>query len=231
MTMRNKLWLGLAGGGVLLVGVVMGALISGGIPAWASGGSNANAAPAANGNYCQLYEQRVAKDLGVSVAKLESANQDALKATIQQAYTDGKITQAQETRLLNKVSQIGTHPCAALGRFRTSGHNGGKALGGTQLAGAREAILNAVAAKLNLPMATLESDLAAGQTVSQIATAQHVSLGDVNAAYLSSVQAQLKTAVSNGMITQAQSDMAYSKIQQAVANGKYPLLEGRGMHP
>lgn len=40
----------------------------------------------------------------------------------------------------------------------------------------------------------------------------------------------MKTAVNNGTITQAQSDMAYSKIQQAVANGKYPLLEGRGMH-
>jgi hypothetical protein len=229
--MRNKLWLGLAGGGVLLVGVVMGALISGGIPAWASGGSNASAAPAASGNYCQLYEQRVARDLGVSMANLESANQDALKAAVQHAYADRAITQAQETRLLNKVSQIGTHPCAALGRFGAFGHNGGKAPGRAQLAGAREAIVNAVAAKLNLPMAMLESDLAAGQTVSQIAAAQHVRLGDVNAAYLSSVQAQLKTAVSNGTITQAQSDMAYSTIQQAVANGKYPLLQGRGMHP
>ncbi len=227
--MRNKLLLALAGGGILLAGLVIGAVIGGGIPVWAS--ASAQATPSAGrGQYCQQFTQALASNLHVSQAQLETATQDALKSTIQQAYTDGKITQAEETRLLNRVSQLGSHPCAALGPdFGRHGHRVGW-LGGVQLASARQAIENAVAAKLNLTPTALESDLASGQTVAQIASAQHVSLSEVNATYLSAVQGQLKTAVSNGAITQQQSDRIYAMVQQAVSYGRYPLLKGRGAH-
>ncbi len=225
--MRSKLVLGLVGGGILLVGLIVGVLLGGGIPALASTGGNASAVatPSANEQYCQLFVQTLAKNLHVSQSQLDSATQAALRTTIQQAYKDGKITQAQETKLLNRVSQLDAHPCAAMGRMY--GHHGGE-YGG---ANAHQAILNAVAAKLNLSAPTLQSDLASGQTLPQIAAAQHVSIADVNATYLSAVHAQLTTAVSNGAISQQQANQAYTKVQQAVANGHYPLLEVRGMHP
>jgi hypothetical protein len=53
-------------------------------------------------------------------------------------------------------------------------------------------------------------------------------VSDVNNAYLGAVKSQLAQAVSSGFITQAQSDQAYSVIQQAVANGHYPMLEQGG---
>ena len=223
--MRSKLVLGLVGGGILLVGLIVGALLGGGVPALASTGGSApaTATPSANQRYCQLFVQTLAKNLHVSQSQLDSATQAALRTTIQQAYKDGKITQAQETKLLNRVSQLDAHPCAAMGRMY--GHHGGA------MANAHQAVLSAVAAKLNLSAATLQSDLASGQTLPQIAAARHVSLADVNAAYLSAVHAQLTTAVSSGAITQQQANQAYTKVQQAVANGRYPLLEGRGMHP
>ncbi len=227
--MRSKLVLGLVGGGILLVGLIVGVLLGGGVPALASTGGNApaTATPSANEQYCQLFVQTLAKNLHVSQSQLESATQAALRTTIEQAYKDGKITQAQETKLLNRVSQLDAHPCAAMGRMY--GHHGGQYSGA--LANARQAILSAVAAKLNLSAATLQSDLASGQTLPQIAAAQHVSIADVNATYLSALHAQLTTAVSSGAISQQQANQAYTKVQQAVANGHYPLLEVRGMHP
>ena len=224
---RNKLFLALAGGGILLVGLVTGALLSGGFPAWAFGSSatpTPGTATKGNGQYCQLYEQTLANELHVSQSTLESANQDAIKAVIQQAYKDGKITQTEETNLLNRASAMGTHGCAGM-RF---GFGHGRGGFGPQLAGARQAILNAVAGRLGITAATLQSDLASGQTIAQIATAKNVPLtgsNGVNAAYLSAVQAQLNQAVSAGTITQAQSTRLYSMAQQGVASGHYPLLE------
>jgi AraC-like DNA-binding protein len=229
--MRNKFLLGLVGGGILLAGLVLGAVIGGGgLPAWASANAQPTPPPS-QGQYCQLFMRSLASNLHVSQAQLATATQDALKTTIQQAYKDGKITQAEETKLLDRASQLGSHPCATL--ESAFGHHGGHAgwQGRGQLAGARQAIVSAVAAKLNLQPAALESDLASGQTLAQIAAAQHVSINDVNAAYLGAVQGQLKTAVSNGAITQQQSDRIYTMIQQAVANGHYPLLKGHAAHP
>jgi hypothetical protein len=217
--------LGLVGSGILLIGLIVGALLGGGLPALASSNGNApaTATPTANQHYCQLFMQTLASNLHVSQSQLESATQAALKTTIEQAVKDGKITQDQATKLLN---QIDAHPCAAMGHmYRHHDQYGGA------LANAHQAILSAVAAKLNLSATTLQSDLASGQTLPQIAAAQHVSMADVNAAYLSAVHAQLATAVSSGGITQQQANQAYTKVQQAVASGHYPLLEGRGMHP
>lgn len=233
---RNRLFLALAGGGILLVGLVTGALLSGGFPAWAFGAgatpSTGSPTAAGKGAYCQLYEQTLASELHVSQSALESANQDAIKAVIQQAYKDGKITQAQETNLLNHASAIAAHPCAALPFGR---HRGGGS--GPQLSGARQAILSAVAGRLGIPAATLQSDLASGQTIPTIAQAKSVPLtgtNGVNAVYLNAVQTQLNQAVSAGTITQAQSAREYAMAQKAVASGHYPLLtaaHGHGAPP
>jgi hypothetical protein len=161
----------------------------------------------------------LASKLGKTVAELAAANKSALEATIQQAYTDGAISQAQETKMLDKVKQLGSDPCKDLARLSASHHQMSQ-----QYAGAHQAVVNAVAGAVNLPPATLEQDLASGQTVAQIASAQHVDLSAVNAAYLSAVQNQLKTAVTKGKITQAQASTAYSAIQRAVARGEYPWL-------
>lgn len=89
----------------------------------------------------------------------------------------------------------------------------------------RSGVEQAVAQVLGLSVATLEADLNAGQTLLQIAQAQHVAVDDLNAAYLNAVKAGLAAAVKNGQVTQTQADNLYSAQQQAVASGHYPLLE------
>ncbi len=226
--MRKRTKLALAGGGIFLVGLLAGALVSGGLPVLAfdgfSGFSSASASTPTKSNYCQLYEQTLAKDLNVSTSQLDQANQSAAKTVIEQMYADGKITAAEKTKL-EQALQNGKFPCGAFARggWHGIGMRGGFGPIGTQ---ARTAIATAVASKLNISEQTLMSDLQAGQTIPQIAQAQKVSLSDVNAAYLGAIKTQLAKAVSSGMITQDQSTKIYNAMQQAVNGGHYPLLEG-----
>lgn len=218
--MRNKVLFRFVGGSALLVGFVLTALLVGRSPALAAGNSNQDAGPGMQQKYCQVYVQALASNLNVSVAQLAAANKNALQTTVQQAYTDGSMTQAQETSRLDQINQLGPDPCADLARIAAA-HR-------ARLAAARKAVVNAVASELKLSPAALDGKLSSGQTVAQIAAAQHVSLKSVNAAYLNAVRSQLKTAVANGTMTQAQSDKAYSAIQSAVSRGEYPLLHAHG---
>ncbi|HEX6819792.1 MAG TPA: hypothetical protein VF120_15555 [Ktedonobacterales bacterium] len=180
-------------------------------------------------NYCQLYEQTVLGDLktdgfNVSVAQLEGANYDAITAVLNKMVADKKITQAQETQIAQQLALLQSNPCQNLSQLGK-----GAAPSASQqqaLMGARSAILDATAKALHLSSANLQSDLTAGQTVAQVAAGQNVPIATVNQAYLGAVGDQLKTAVANGMITQAQADQLSAMVQTAVNAGHYPLLDG-----
>lgn len=215
--MRNRTFFRLIGASIVLVGLALGVLLIGQSPALASRSTNPGAGPTNQQKYCEIYVHALASRLKVTVAQLAAANKSALQTTIQQAHTDGAITQAQETKLLDKIKQLSSDPCADLARAAQARH--------MRLAAARQAVVTAVAGALKLPPATLEKDLSSGLTIPAIASSQNVSLDSVNAVYLAAIQTQLKEAVANGTITQAQSDKAYTAIQRAVASGKYPLLD------
>jgi hypothetical protein len=203
-------------GGALLVGLALAAILVNWSPALASGKSAPPPGSSGQQKYCETYVHTLATKLKVSVAQLAAANKAALETTVKQAMADGAITQAQETRILDKINQLGSDPCADLARA-SAAHR-------AQYANAHQAVLTAVAGALKMSPADLQGDLKSGRTVPQIAAAQHVNLSDVNAAYLAAVQDQLKMAVTNGAMTQPQADKVYQAIQRAVANGRYPLL-------
>jgi hypothetical protein len=227
--MRKRIIMGIAGASLVLVGILAGFIISGGIPVLASRDSAADAgvSQATPGNatsYCQLYEQTLAKQLGVSESKLESANTVALQTVIKQMAKDGTITSQQESNLLQKVQKYGSQPCLHLNQFAPWSRGKNYHI----LAGARQSILTPVAASLGMTTSTLESDLKAGQTIPEIAKARNVSLSSVNAAYLGAVKSLLSQAVSKNEITQDESNTLYSHVAAAVNAGRYPLLEGFG---
>lgn len=229
--MRRRMTLGLAIGGVFVAGLLLGGMLSGILPALAASQNQSPQHTSAAKTttkadmqaYCTLYEQTLAKDLNVTASQLEQANAQAMQAVINQMFKDGKITAAQKTQLEQAAAQIKSSPCTHLGALGSLARQHSKGLG--QLAGARQAVVQSVASALHLSADTLTADLASGQTITQIASAQHVSISAVNAAYLGAIQTQLKQVVSSGMLSQAQSDMLYSKLQQAVQSGHYPLLE------
>lgn len=222
----KKILLGLAGGGLLVVGVLAGMIFGDNLRTLAAGGSPATATPGNQASYCQLYLQTLASDLGVSADKLKSANQDAAQKVINQLASDGKISATQKNELTQALQKYADSPCAFVNL-----HAARKGLTSDvkrALAPARAAVESAVAGSLKISTSTLESDLAAGQTIPQIATAQKVNLSDVNTAYLNAVKSQLASAVSSNAITQDQSNALYTRVQQAVQKGHYPLLEMGG---
>jgi hypothetical protein len=215
-TMRKRTVFKL-GGSALLVGLVLTLFLVIRNPAHAAGTSAPGPGPSSQQKYCEVYVHALATQLKVSVAKLAAANKAALQTTVRKALADGTMSQDQETRIMGKINQLGQDPCTDLARAAAA-HQ-------AQYASAHQAVVLAVAGALKLKdAAALESDLASGQTIAQIAAAQHVNLADVNAAYLAAVQDQLKMAVTNGTISQAQADTMYHAVQRAVANGIYPLL-------
>lgn len=220
---RGKALIGLVCATILLGALALGVMGAGGVSARQLGiGIQSTETPKPEPNpekYCVLYDQTLASKLGVSVARLDADRVSALRTVIQKAYSDGAITQTQEQNLLDKANQLAKNPCAAVGHMIATHGDVGHVM-----AGAHQTILAATAASLNLPPATLESELSSGETIPMIAASQHVSIDTVNTAYLGAVQNVLQTAVTNGSITQDQAGSAYAAFQRAVHNGVYPLL-------
>lgn len=227
--MRKRILFGLAGGSIFIAGLLAGMIFSGALPVFASNSNthtHSASTPKANNNvYCQVYEQQLAQNLGVTTAKLEQANQDAAQKTIDKMYADGKITAFEKSQIEQRLQQFKSNPCQALSKGQLGMMSGAQNGLSGLASGARPALEKVVADKLGITTTTLEADLASGQTIPQIAQARHVAISDVNAAYLAQVQTMLSQAVSGGFITQAQSDMASQAIQRSVANGHYPMLE------
>lgn len=225
--MSKRVLIGVSGGLLLVVGLVIGVIVGPSLQALAAGAhpTAAKTTPTATG-YCQLYEQTVMKDLGVSQSKLENANKDALQQVIDQMSADGKITPAQKSQAEQALSKYASNPCVALqAAAQQKQAQGASASQSQAVSSARSDLLAAVAGAMNTSSSALQSELSAGKTVSQIISEKGASKSAVDAAYMKAAQAELAKAVSAGQLTQAQADMAATFIQQAVSSGHYPLLD------
>jgi hypothetical protein len=228
----RKHWVqALLGAGLLLVGLAAWIAIGGRLTAHAA--SNTIAQPAVTGQgaqkYCQTYENALASDLNVSTATLERDNLDALQKTLDAMVRDNQITSFEESQIMQLARQVGTQPCAHLNAQALQTFLQSDPALIQQVLAARAALVSAVAKSLGISTDTLQSDLGRGQTVAQIAQARRVSLTSVRVAYLQAAQTYLAQAVSQGIITQAQSSAIYQALQSAVSKGAFPLLTLGGL--
>ena len=183
---------------LLLLAVLFGAFFAG--PLLASANSSQNTSSTATNTYCQQYIQDLAKSLNVSVSTLEQDKATARQDVINQMVKDGKLTQSQATALEQKLAShqacTGKDKNGAYSRFVTHQF----------LSKYRPVMINDIAKGLNMSSTQLTSDLKAGQTLSQIATAQHVSATQLNTIVNNAIQDALHQAVSAKDLTQAQAD-------------------------
>ncbi|HEU0026199.1 MAG TPA: hypothetical protein VFQ25_03710 [Ktedonobacterales bacterium] len=229
--MRQRILVSVAGAALLALGLVVGIIVGPGLQALAAG-QQAAQPQVAKGDYCGLYMQTVENELNKTQDQLTTANKDAMQKVIDQMYADGKITQTQKTQAEQELAKYASDPCAALKQMAAKHQSGqGEGTQGQAVTAARAQIEAATAKALGLTQAQLQTDLAKGETVTQLIKTQGVQKSGVDAAYLGAVQSLLKQAVASGNMTQAQSDMAYSYLKSAVAQGHYPLLDkgGAGM--
>jgi 3-hydroxyacyl-CoA dehydrogenase len=88
-----------------------------------------------------------------------------------------------------------------------------------------QTVVKAVADKLGVTVVDLQTQLKAGQTLSDIAKAKGVSDQDLRTAAVNALQPQLDAAVTAGKLTQQQEDSILQRIQQ----GQWPMLLGERM--
>jgi polyhydroxyalkanoate synthesis regulator phasin len=198
----KKIFIMIGSATLILMGLLVGAFFAGPLIASASSSSNqsASAASAATGTntYCTQYQQNLANELHVSVSTLQQDQKTALDATINQMVKDGKLTQSQATAI---EARVNAHQ-ACTGKGNRVGHF----ITGQFLQKYRGTIENSIASGLHLTTAQLTTQLQSGQSLSQIATTQHISATQLQTIVVNAVQSALKQAVSKGDLTQAQAN-------------------------
>jgi len=159
----------------------------------------------------------LATQLGITVDKLKTAITTAIQDTLGKAVSTGAITQSQADQAKSRLAQNqskGNFPgFGGFGMFGSGGMRGGFRGGAGNLLSQAE-----IAKALGISTTTLQSDLKAGDTLTQIAQGQNMTY----AAFASTVMADAKTtldaAVKNNTITAAQEQAQLTRLNTMLNN-------------
>jgi AraC-like DNA-binding protein len=200
---RRKVMLAGIGGAVLMLLLVAIALIAGPMGAFAASSPAATKTPTNSAQtkkvnpYCTLYQQSLATKLNVSVTTLTQDRKDALDAVIAQKVKDGKLKQAQATKLEQMIAKSQGNNCNLTGTA-------------VKLNAARQfvkkyrpAVAAEIAQKLGITVTDLTSQLKAGKSLHDIASARHVSDSTLTGYITTAINDTLQKAVQAGSIKQA----------------------------
>lgn len=159
---------------------------------------------------CSTFMQHFASRIGKSQADINSAFQKAIADTLADEVKSGQITQAQADALKAKLAS--QTPCT-LPALRQPGANK------NPIAAYMQQYLAAAASALGITQSQLTTDLKSGQSLSQIAAAQHVSEADFRTRLIADLNPALDQAVADKKITSAQEHAIVSRLQ----TGPLPL--------
>ena len=200
----------LIGGGalLLLLSVVFGAFFAGPLLAQASTSGQATATPAATKTnpYCEQYLQDLANRLHVPVSTLTQQSVAAREDVINQMVKDGKLTQNQANALKKRLESGKT--CTA----RNWGPHAN--VQGVVLKKYLPDLESQVAQGLNISVTQLQSDLKAGKSLNDIASAQKVSSAQLHTIVLNALNTIIAKAVKAGDLTQAQANTYQQFLQK-----------------
>ena len=170
---------------------------------------------------------RVAGHLGISTQKLEDATKAAAIDQVNADLQAGRITKAQADELKARIEK-GEAPLFLGGprhfgphRFGDFGHVPFGAHGH----------LSVAADYLGLTVPQLFQKLANGQSLADVAKAQHKSVDGLKKAIVNGAKQDLDQAVKSGFLTEAQAKEALSALQSRIdeiVNGTFPGPGQRG---
>ena len=186
----------------LLIGalVALPILAIGGVSAFAASGGASGTSPAAT------FIADVASHLGISTSTLQNALEQARLDQVQQMLSSGKITQAQATKMEAAIKSGKMGP----------GFGGMHRPGGGMMRDARGA-MQAAATYLGLTAQQLQSQLQAGKSLSDIASATSgKTVQGLEAAITAAMQQDLQQAVTQGRLTQQQATNMQASLQTFV---------------
>ena len=161
-----------------------------------------------------------AKQLGVDSTKLSNALKHAFENRIDAAVAAGRMTKAQGDALKAQIESQ-DYPLLAGPGF---GHHGGPG-------GHRFGHLAAAATYLGVSETELQTQLAGGKTLADVAKAQGKTVDGLVSALVADEKKELDAAVAAGRLTQAQADDMLANAEQRftdLVNGVMPQGGPRG---
>lgn len=202
-------------------------------------------------NYADVFLQKLAAQLGISVDKLKAAAVTAGGSTIDQGVKAGDFPSDMAQNMKQDLQQnpfalAGGHGHGRGGRGDMDGASGGfggpqggqgpqgqagqqgqaGGQGGPRMGMGRGTVGAAVAKTLGLSEQDLMTQLQSGKTITDLAKAGGVSTASIHAAAVAALKTDLATAVKDGRLTQAGADQM---LQQAGADANFGLqFGGRG---
>jgi hypothetical protein len=151
------------------------------------------------GEYCQVFLDTFAEELGVSSDELAPAAKAAAIAAIDQAVENGDLTQDVADRLIEKVNDWDGTGCKFIGfHLARFAHHAARV---EFMSGVFESAAKALGMEVSELREALQDS-----TLEEVAEAQGVDYADVVAAALESAKADLDAAVEAGNITQEKAD-------------------------
>ncbi len=159
-------------------------------------------------NFYDQFRQAIAGILGISVDQYDSAVQQAQQQVLDQAVTDGWLTQDQADRMSERLAQD-----PSMGMWG-KGHGAGRP--GAGRGGWGVHLISVAAEQLGMTEADLETALRDGKTIAAVAAEKGVDTQTIIDAYVTQLTARLDQAVANGKITQEQADAALEHARTRV---------------
>lgn len=168
---------------------------------------------------CSDFMSHLAVRMGKSQAQINTAFQQAIADTLADQVKNKQITQAQADQIAKKLA--GQTPCTLAQTMPAKGHAKPAGIGAYM-----QAYESAAAGALGITPDQLKADLAAGQSLSQIAATQHVSEADFRTKLIANLQPTLDAAVANKTLTATQEQAIINQLK----TGELPLWN-RPAHP
>ena len=159
-----------------------------------------------------------AVEIGKSQADINSAFQRAIADTLADEVKSNQITQAQADAIKKKLAN--QTPCALPA---AAPHGGGNK---AEIAAYMQQYVAAAASALGITEAQLKADLAGGQSLSQVATAQKVSEADFRTKLINNLKPALDKAVTDKKLTADQETTILNRLK----TGPLPLWNTAPKH-
>ncbi|MGH2456313.1 MAG: hypothetical protein ACRDHD_08665 [Candidatus Limnocylindria bacterium] len=209
-----------AAGLLVTTAIVGGTLIGSALAAPATSGSSTSVDAhgilgGAGGEYCDVFLETLATELGVSRDDLLPASQAAAIAAIDAAVEAGDLDEDRAASMKERIQAVSEAGCGFIGGL-------GKAFAAGAARGFVHAdVLDAAAAALGLDSADLIEQMADGASLEEIAAAEGVTYDTVTSAVIVAVQADLDAAVAEGL-DQDRADAVLERVQSWLDEGGEP---------
>ena len=199
---------------VLVLGIAGLAVVGAGA-AWASGGFDSPQ------QQSKAVIDDAATQLGITPAKLSDALKKALENRVDAEVAAGTITKVQGEALKARI-ESGEYPVIT----------GGLGFGGHSHDSHGFGHLSAAAAYLGLSESDLQTQLASGKSLADVAKAQGKPVDGLVSALLADEKKELDAAVAAGRLTQAQADQMLANAKQRLTDMVNGAMTGHwGMGP